>query len=164
MFKDRSNPLEDLDEDEVFERYRFRPLTILYIVGLLPDLSSATNRNQPLPPLLQVLLCLRYFATGAMHLLVGDSLNISRSSAGRCIRAIARHIANLARRFIVFPTGVDAASTKRDFSSIAGFPNVLGCVDGTQVKIIKPRQNEADFVNRKGYHSLNVQVIYHIKL
>lgn len=120
LFKDRSNPLEDLDEDEVFERYRFRPLTILYIVGLLPDLSSATNRNQPLPPLLQVLLCLRYFATGAMHLLVGDSLNISRSSAGRCIRAIARHIANLAGRFIVFPTGVDAASTKRDFSSIAG--------------------------------------------
>lgn len=158
MFKDRSNPLEDLDEDDVFERYRFRPLTIVYIVGLLPDLSCATNRNQPLPPLLQVLLCLRYFATGAMHLLVGDSLNISRSSAGRCIRTIARHIANLARQFVVFPTGIDAASTKRDFSSIAGFPNVLGCVDGTQIKIIKPRQHEADYVNRKGYHSLNVQV------
>lgn len=70
LFKD----LEDLDEDEGFERYRFRPLTIVYIVGLLPDLSRATNRNQSLPPLLQFLFGLRNFATGAMHLLVGYSL------------------------------------------------------------------------------------------
>lgn len=32
-------------------------------------------------------------------------------------------------------------------------------MDGTHVWIICPHENEADFVNRKGYHSLNVQVI-----
>lgn len=42
--------------------------------------------------------------------------------------------------------------------SIPGFPNILGCIDGTQIRIKKPKQNEVDYVNRKGYHSLNVQV------
>lgn len=40
-----------------------------------------------------------------------------------------------------------------------GFPKVLGCIDGTQIRIRKPVENEVDFVNRKGYHSLNVQVL-----
>ncbi|XP_062613215.1 putative nuclease HARBI1 [Saccostrea cucullata] len=158
FFRDRSNPLEDLDEDEVFERYRFRPQTILFILGLLPNLARPTGRNNPLPPLLQLLLCLRFLATGAIHLLIGDSLNISRSTAGRCIRDIASHLSNLCRRFVRFPTGNDALSVKRAFSAIAGFPNVLGCLDGTQIRIRKPKLNEADYVNRKGYHSLNVQM------
>ncbi|CAG2257909.1 HARBI1 [Mytilus edulis] len=38
-----------------------------------------------------------------------------------------------------------------------GFPNVLGCIDGTFVKVISPHENEADFVNRKGVHYLNIQ-------
>jgi hypothetical protein len=44
-------------------------------------------------------------------------------------------------------------------SDILGFPNVLGCTDGTFIRLQRPRNNEADFVNRKGYHSLNVQVM-----
>nr|XP_022294272.1 putative nuclease HARBI1 [Crassostrea virginica] len=157
LFRDRSNPLETLDEDEVFERFRFHPQTIMYLIGLLPNLAHPTKRNNPLPPLIQVLVCLRYLATGAIHLLIGDSLNISRSAAGHCIRGIALHIAGLAQRFIVFPNNT-AAETKHGFSSIEGFPNVLGCIDCTHIRLKKPNNNEADFVNRKGYHSLNVQM------
>ena len=40
----------------------------------------------------------------------------------------------------------------------SGFPSVLGCIDGTFVRIQNPTEDEADFVNRKGYHALNVQV------
>jgi len=39
-----------------------------------------------------------------------------------------------------------------------GFPSVLGRIDGTHIKIMAPRENEAEYVNRKGVHSLNVQV------
>ena len=73
LFRDRSNPLETLEEDEVFERFQFHPQTIMYLIGLLPNLAHPTKRNNPLPPLIQVLLCLRYLATDAIHLLIGDS-------------------------------------------------------------------------------------------
>ena len=36
---------------------------------------------------------------------------------------------------------------------------MVGCVDGTQIKIKAPNENEGDFINRKGFHALNVQVI-----
>ncbi|XP_033738226.1 putative nuclease HARBI1 [Pecten maximus] len=38
-------------------------------------------------------------------------------------------------------------------------PQVLGCIDGTFVRISTPRENEPDYVNRKGFHSLNVQMV-----
>lgn len=40
----------------------------------------------------------------------------------------------------------------------SGFPNVLGCLDGTQVRIQAPHQNEMEYVCRKGFHALNIQV------
>ena len=43
-------------------------------------------------------------------------------------------------------------------SFVSGFPNVVGAVDGTFIQIIAPKENEPDFLNRKGFHSINVQV------
>ncbi len=43
---------------------------------------------------------------------------------------------------------------------IAGFPGVVGAIDGTHVRIISPTVNEEAYVNRKGFHSINVQVVF----
>ncbi|CAH3044736.1 unnamed protein product, partial [Porites lobata] len=37
------------------------------------------------------------------------------------------------------------------------FPGVVGCIDGTHVRIQAPNKNENDYVNRKGFHSINAQ-------
>ena len=64
LFRDRSNPWEDLPEEEVFRMYRFRPCTIVYILQNIPDIAAKTQRNTPLTPLLQLLIYLRFIATG----------------------------------------------------------------------------------------------------
>ncbi|XP_039605692.1 putative nuclease HARBI1 [Polypterus senegalus] len=46
-----------------------------------------------------------------------------------------------------------------DFYNIAGFPSVIGAVDCTHVALKAHTVDEFAFVNRKGYHSINVQVI-----
>ena len=51
------------------------------------------------------------------------------------------------------------SSLKADFFSVGGFPNVIGAVDGTNVRIQAPHEDEASFVNRKGFHSINVHAI-----
>ncbi|XP_062597698.1 putative nuclease HARBI1 [Saccostrea cucullata] len=108
---------------------------------------------------MQLLVCLRFFATGAFHKLIGDSFNVSECTVGRCCRAVANAIVGVRSDFIEFPKDHKARETKQEFLKIAGFPNVLGCVDGTFIRIIGPSENEADFVNRKGFHSLNVQMV-----
>lgn len=43
------------------------------------------------------------------------------------------------------------------FESRAGFPQVVGAVDGCHVPIIGPQQSPDDYINRKGFHSLILQ-------
>ncbi|XP_063328757.1 putative nuclease HARBI1 [Pelmatolapia mariae] len=45
------------------------------------------------------------------------------------------------------------------FLLLQGFPGVIGCIDGTHIPIIAPSVNEGDYVNRKSFHSINVQII-----
>ena len=41
---------------------------------------------------------------------------------------------------------------------VTGMPGVIGAIDGTHVRVQRPSVNEQDYVNRKGFHSINVQV------
>ncbi|XP_067642467.1 putative nuclease HARBI1 [Eurosta solidaginis] len=40
-----------------------------------------------------------------------------------------------------------------------GIPSVIGCIDGTHVRIIAPAENKHLYYNRKGYYSLNVMLM-----
>lgn len=120
VIMDRENPLEYLGEEEVFRRYRFRPQSILHLLGLLPEQDRQTNRGLPLPPLLQLLVFLRFVATGAVHLIVGESQRISRSTAGRTIRNMASCVSQLLGQYVQFPVGPEADRVKHGFFNIAG--------------------------------------------
>ena len=41
----------------------------------------------------------------------------------------------------------------------SGIPGIVGCIDGTHVRIQAPSEHEYLYVNRKGYHSINVQIV-----
>lgn len=67
---------------------------------------------------------------------------------------------NLTARYIKFPTTRREMNIiKENFMRKFQFPGIIGAVDGTHIAILKPRNEEHNFINRKGYHSLNVQLI-----
>lgn len=59
-------------------------------------------------------------ATGAHLRLVGDSLNVSESSAGRVVKSVARAINAVFSNIIKFPVGDMASKVKEGFRRIAG--------------------------------------------
>lgn len=40
----------------------------------------------------------------------------------------------------------------------SGIPQVVGSVDGSHIPIIKPPNSGDDYINRKGFHSILLQV------
>lgn len=120
VIRDRLNPLEAYTDDELFERYRFRQVSVVYLLNLIGGTLLESTRNNALPPMLQLFVCLRFFATGAYHKLIGDSLNVSESTVGRCCRSITEAILHVRKQFIVFPRDDEARKTKQEFIKIAG--------------------------------------------
>lgn len=42
----------------------------------------------------------------------------------------------------------------RNLKKKQGFKNVIGCFDGSHIRINRPQEDEEAYVNRKGYHSV----------
>ncbi|CAC5387659.1 unnamed protein product [Mytilus coruscus] len=61
-------------------------------------------------------------------------------------------------QFIKWPARQEERDrNKQGFFRGGLFPGVIGCIDGTHVKIQAPSEDEPAYVNRKGWHSINVQ-------
>ncbi|KAK0147899.1 putative nuclease HARBI1 [Merluccius polli] len=92
---------------------------------------------------------------------LADRSGISQLSLSVIMPALWRGLIALTPRYIKFPyTAVEQANIKTQFVAMSGFPNVIGAIDGTHVAIKAATTDEYAYVNRKQYHSVNVQIIW----
>lgn len=63
--------------------------------------------------------------------------------------------------YIRFPqTAAEITRTKDEFRNKYNVPGILGIIDGTHVAVSALKHEvEHAFVNRKGFHSINVQIV-----
>ncbi len=156
--RDRLNPIEFCDAAEFLSRYQFTKDTVIELNRKIgPTVRHSSGRNAAVPPMLQVLVALRFYATGCFQRVDGDLFGIHNSTVCRIVRRVSRAIASLRNQCIQFsPTAETAAGFYRG----AGFPGVLGAIDCTHILIQNPGGVNGElFRNRKGYYSINVQVV-----
>ncbi|XP_033221207.1 putative nuclease HARBI1 [Belonocnema kinseyi] len=110
---------------------------------------------------IQLLLALRYYATGSHLIASGDFSGVSKTSAHRIIHRVTAAIAGLAREDIKMPsTEAEVTAAQVHFYAIARFPKVISALDSTHVRVQSFGGDDAQvFRNRKGYFSINVQAI-----
>ncbi|CAC5362891.1 HARBI1 [Mytilus coruscus] len=135
---------------------------IMEVIDLIrEDISHETMRSFAISPEQPTFAALRFYATGSFQQVTGDIMGISQPSVSRIVQQVSTAILRHAGRFITFPVTVpQQQSVKEGFMKRCGFPNVLGCVDGTLVQIKAPPIREDIYVCRKGYHALNIQGIF----
>ena len=51
-----------------------------------------------------------------------------------------------------------------DFYKIAGFPRVIGAIDGCLIPIRRPDRDEHLYVCHKGFHAINVMTVRNAQL
>ncbi|XDV32124.1 hypothetical protein PO909_003013 [Leuciscus waleckii] len=144
----------------LFERYRFSLQSIRYIHNLIhPYVSNISHRGRALTSEQMLCVALRFFANVRFLYNIGDTEHISKDTVCRAVRKVCLALKRFLRIFVLFPGNKPVRAIKEEFNRITGFPNVVGCIDGTHIPIIAPSENEADYVNRRSIHSINVQII-----
>ncbi|XP_060597844.1 putative nuclease HARBI1 [Ruditapes philippinarum] len=147
---------DNLTPRECRERYRFSPDGIDSLCDILHDkLQSETERSHALSVKEKVLIALRYYATGSFMQTVGDTLGRDKSTVSRIIASVTNALCDIKDQYIKWPS--DTSQNKSSFYRVSGFPNVIGCIDGTHVQIIKPGgERQRAYINRKRFPSINV--------
>ena len=108
----------------------------------------------------QILIALEFYATGTYYLTIGDVLRISKSSVCRVVHRVSNALCARVMSFVKFDNSEQGrCAVANKFSKIGGLPGIVGCIDCTHVRLSGPNENEEVFVNRKGFHSINVQCV-----
>ena len=145
---------------DLYRKFRFPRHEIIALTDEVAESDEVVMREGSLPILMQlVMLALRFFACGSFQDVCGELVGVSQPTASRTIHRITQAILRTVRRWIVFPTQEQADRQKQQFWGRHRFPNTFACIDGTHILIQAPPNDEWQYINRKNFHSINVQVI-----
>lgn len=160
--RDRRNPLLEFDDDEFFCRFRMFKNGFQCVFLLIEsNLNSyETNRNSPIPKVLQLAITIRFYANGDFQISNGDLFGVSQSYVSRIVPNVSAAIASLSNEFVKFPSGEYAKEIKNFFLDYANFPGVCGIIDGVHIPVQSPGGPDAElYRNRKSIFSINCQVV-----
>ncbi|XP_050311001.1 putative nuclease HARBI1 isoform X2 [Anthonomus grandis grandis] len=161
------DPFEMYSDAQFIKLYRLsKPLTMELIDLLEPHLTAPSRKSALCIPR-KILTTLRFLASGSYQLDVGRNMNhaVSQSSVSNVIHEVidALNMPDIFNKYIHLPRNRDELSDLRNkFYMTHNFPGIIGSIDCTHIAIVAPKRNqypEEAYVNRKGYHSLNVQLI-----
>ena len=106
LFRDRNNPLDYLSDEYIVKNYRLDRESIYrhsIWQDLEQDLLRFTNRSHSTPVSLQVMIALRYYASGSYLSVIGDAHVLIR-----CRRCISHNLSN----YVQFPMSAEVQQRK----------------------------------------------------
>ncbi|XP_054722629.1 putative nuclease HARBI1 [Uloborus diversus] len=162
VFKDPDNAF-DISDRKFIKIFRLSKNTVM---NLTDDIEHCFPPGG-IPPHLRVLAALRFYGTGSyQESVAGDEyIRLSQKSVSRCIHDVSSAISSeVMPRQIRFPSTEEQEQIKRRVYLKHNFPGVIGTIDCTHVRIVAPAEDSTEirqmsFFSRKGFHSLNVQLI-----
>ncbi|XP_071042737.1 uncharacterized protein [Parasteatoda tepidariorum] len=123
----RNNDLEELDEIDFFERYRFlKPTTEELISKIGSQLESDTDRNNALTPTEKILAAVRFYTFENQQINLGDTQKMSQPSVSRIISEVSQCLAELRPQYIYLPQSeAERMETWFNFSPYSGCNKAL---------------------------------------
>lgn len=152
---------ESFTNEQWYENFRVRKETFEFILNKISrDITHKdTTMRKAISPRRRLALTFYYLASTAEYRTISNLFGVSVSFVCNCIKevceAIRRHLSNV----IKFPTGVEILQVIQEYENKWGFPMCAGCIDGTHIPILAPNENHKDYVNRKGFHSIQMQAV-----
>ncbi|XP_015378267.1 PREDICTED: putative nuclease HARBI1, partial [Diuraphis noxia] len=157
--RDQENPVELFSDLQFYKRYRYSKEIVIDIIMPLITIHHNNNRGLPIPPILQLLTTLRFYAFSNFQIVNDELREINQGTVSRIIKNISKMLASNVKNHVHFPRNIDEWNIiKVKFYQMYKMPRIGGCIDCTHIQIQNPGSPDSEvFRNRKGYFSLNVQ-------
>ncbi|XP_013192927.1 putative nuclease HARBI1 isoform X2 [Amyelois transitella] len=125
-------------------------------------MAKRSKRASDLTIEAKVLTALYFYGHGDYQKPVGRSHFVAQQTVSSVLAEVTTALNHISFRnkYIKFPQNYEDRHLKRlRFFNKFGIPDVLGCIDCTHVRIVRPNEHEDRFFCGKKFHSLNVQLI-----
>lgn len=91
---------------------------------------------------------------------MSDRLDVTCSTVLRVTTKICEAVVNnITPHFNHWRTGERLQQVVEGFNQHNGLPRSIGAIDGTHIPIKAPKQHREHYINRKGFHSMQLQVV-----
>ena len=93
--------------------------------------------------------------------MMANSFGIARNTVGGIIHKICSIVTHkIGKQLIKFHINKEELlKASSEFQAQFGFPQVIGCIDGTHIPIKQPEENVTDYYSYKMFYSINCQAI-----
>ncbi|XP_051507181.1 putative nuclease HARBI1 [Myxocyprinus asiaticus] len=160
VYVERIKLLEQYTTEELYALFHFGNADIKYIADLIrPKLQCKNPRSHALSVEEQALIALRFYTTGTFYQVVGDNLGVNKSTLSDVVKSVSIALASQVNQSVSFPKDDQIAQSKHKVFLLGNMPNTIGVIDCTHVHIQAPHEREWDYVNQKGRHSINIQLV-----
>ena len=153
--------MTNFSDEEFRQNFRMSRETFEYVAAALrPALERRrTNFRVPIDHKRRLAIVIWWLATPAEYRTISTLFGVGISTLCILARQVCSAIKDiLFHRYISLPSGNRLQETITGFQE-RGFSQCAGAVDGTHLPIIAPKENHADYHNRKGWHSIVLQAI-----
>lgn len=123
------------------------------------------NGRPPITPEKQLLISIWYLSNQDSMRGVARMFGVSKSSIHRCLHRVALAVVNiLGKKFIRFPSHEEQEEISRDIEERTSLRGCIGFIDGTHIRLSSVPAGDTDYVNRKKFPSIQLQLIVDDKM
>lgn len=155
IYKERE---DGSDSNNFKSLYRFTKPNVDWLNAYFFGTEKTETRGGAITNLLKLKAFLRLVGDPGFQVGIGQDLGIHQTTVSKIIVEVMDAILGKAKTWIKFPkTNDEFDAAKLEWQEKYSFPAAIGALDCTHVKIKKPTDFGDEYVNRKGYASINVQ-------
>ncbi|KAL5022810.1 hypothetical protein ScPMuIL_001965 [Solemya velum] len=143
----------NMDDHSFKCQFRMLPSTYKKVLDMLRPLLQ--TKHVVLES--QLLSAIWLLATPDSYRSVGQQFGFKKGSLHFYFLRVCKALASKFPEVIKWPESCELAKLSSDFECMAGFPGVVGCIDGTYIPIRGPTDNRDAYICRKGYPAIHLQ-------
>jgi len=153
--------LDELSDQAIVSIFRLNRASINMLSNRIgPALQSQEKRRWVLSPTQQLLIALRYYATGDHYATIGLAFGVGKCAISTSVDKVTAALLTIVGDFIRMPTEEELPTIMNGFYQKARLARIIGAIDGTHFKIVRP-PNELDgpYICRKMFPSINAMAM-----